>query len=419
MTDFLMPAMGADMESGTIVQWHVRPGDRVRRGDIVAVVETHKGAIDVECFLDGVVEELVPVGRQLPVGALLARVRTEGEAVTSAAAAAAPAPARAPAPAPASSPERDRRLHDDVLLARAPAPAPASSPEPLVRPATPSAAPPERRRLTPAARRQAAALNVEPAALVGTGADGAVTLGDVERPAARDAATRAEPARRGFDPAAMRQAIAVAMTRSKREIPHYYLAETVPMARAQAWLAECNAARPVGERLLPAVLLVKAVALALAETPELNGHYEGGALRPSAAVHAGIAISLRGGGLVAPALHDVASKPLASLMRELGDLVQRGRTGRLRSSEMSDATITITNLGDLGAEAVFGVIYPPQVALVGFGRVRECPWVEDGRVVAMPAVQASLAADHRVSDGHRGARFLAALVERLQQPETL
>ena len=217
----------------------------------------------------------------------------------------------------------------------------------------------------------------------------------------------------------MRQAIAAAMARSKREIPHYYLAETVPLARALAWLAAHNAAHPLAERLLAAVLLVKAVALALAEAPELNGHYEAGRFRPSAAVHAGIAIALRGGGLVAPALHDVAAKPLPQLMRELADLVQRCRAGRLRSSELSDATITVTNLGDLGAESVFGVIYPPQVALVGFGRIGDRPWVEDGRIVAQPVAQASLAADHRVSDGQRGARFLAALAERLQQPEAL
>ena len=96
--------------------------------------------------------------------------------------------------------------------------------------------------------------------------------------------------------------------------------------------------------------------------------------------------------------------------------MQRARAGSLRSSEMADPTITVTNLGDQGVEAVFGVIYPPQVALVGFGRVAERPWVEDGRLVAMPLVTASLAADHRVSDGHRGALFLAALRELLQQP---
>lgn len=217
----------------------------------------------------------------------------------------------------------------------------------------------------------------------------------------------------------MRKAIAAAMGRSKREIPHYYLAETVPMRAALDWLGRSNAKRPVTERLLPAVLLLKAVALAVRDYPEMNGLFVDQAFTPSAAAHIGVAISLRQGGLVAPALHDVASKDLPTVMRELADLVRRCRAGSLRSSEMSDPTITVTNLGDQGVELVQGVIYPPQVALVGFGRVVERPWVEKGRVGVMPALTASLSADHRVSDGHRGALFLARLRELLQRPEEL
>ncbi len=217
----------------------------------------------------------------------------------------------------------------------------------------------------------------------------------------------------------MRKAIAAAMSRSKREIPHYYLSETIPMASALGWLRQRNEGLAVAERILPAVLLFKAVAAALRRTPELNGFYREGQFRPAAAVHAGVAISLRGGGLVAPAIHDVGDKPLEVLMRELSDLVKRARAGSLRSSEMSDPTITLTNLGDQGVEAVFGVIYPPQVALVGFGRIAERPWLQDGRVCGLPVVCASLAADHRVSDGHRGALFLAELSALLQQPQAL
>jgi pyruvate dehydrogenase E2 component (dihydrolipoamide acetyltransferase) len=273
-----------------------------------------------------------------------------------------------------------------------------------------------RRAVSPAARERARELGLDAAVLSGSGVDGAVTLADVERAAAAGAA----PApRRGFDPAQMRLAIGAAMARSKREIPHYYLSETIPMRAALRWLTARNAERPVTERLLSAVLLIKAVAVALREAPDLNGFYVDGAFRASAAVHVGVAISMRGGGLIAPALHDVAAKPLPRLMAELSDLVQRARTGGLRSSEITDPTITVTNLGDQGVETVAGVIYPPQVALVGFGRIAERPAVEEGRLVAAPMVSASLAADHRVSDGLRGARFLAALAERLQQPETL
>lgn len=219
--------------------------------------------------------------------------------------------------------------------------------------------------------------------------------------------------------AEMRKAIGAAMARSKREIPHYYLAETIPLARATAFLQRENAQRPVSARLLMAALFIKAAALAAGKFPEMNGFWRDGAFQAGGAVHPGIAISIRGGGLIAPAIHDADRKSLGRLMEDLTDLVQRARAGSLRSSEMSDPTFTVTNLGDQGVESVFGVIYPPQVALVGFGRMAERPWVENGAIQSVPVVGASLAADHRVSDGHRGGLFLAHIRELLQQPEKL
>jgi pyruvate dehydrogenase E2 component (dihydrolipoamide acetyltransferase) len=352
------------------------------------------------------------------------------------------------------------------ILAAAPVaatPRPAVPPVPTELPGARELVAASRHPVSPAARRRARELGVDADAVTGTGPGGAVTIADVERAAAQPAGARATaaaapvaapvaapaavPAAAGAEVAApgvaatpaeaprpaapsaataaiarqreMRRAIAAAMSRSKREIPHYYLAEPIPMARALEWLQQRNAGLPITERVLPAVLQLKAVALALARVPELNGFFRDGEFRKSDAVHAGVAISLRGGGLVAPAIHDVHSKPLDALMRDLADLVKRARAGSLRSSEMSDPTITVTNLGDQGVESVMGVIYPPQVALVGFGRVAERAWAENGWVRAMPVVTASLAADHRVSDGHRGALFLAELRERLQRPEEL
>ena len=217
----------------------------------------------------------------------------------------------------------------------------------------------------------------------------------------------------------MRQAIAAAMSRSKREIPHYYLAETIPMARAVEWLTTQNASRPITERVLMAVVQLKAVARALADFPQLNGFFVEGSFRQAPVAHIGVAIALRQGGLVAPALHDVAAKDMPTLMRELSDLVARARAASLRSSEQSDATITVTNLGDQGVESVFGIITPPQVALVGFGRVAPRPFVTEAGLAAVATVTASLAADHRVSDGHIGAMFLASLHDWLQRPEDL
>lgn len=406
MADFLMPALGADMETGTVVEWRVRAGDRVRLGDVVAVVETHKGAIDVECFLDGVIGELAPLGQPLPVGALLARVRAAGEAA---------APTATPTATPIATPTAAPTTPAAPPAAPSPPPAPVPAP---VAAATAAAAPAavSRTRVSPAARRRAAGLGLLPDALAGSGADGAVVLADVERAAA---ARAAPPKARGFDPALMRQAIAAAMARSKREIPHYYLQSTVDFAAAQAWLDAYNAERDAIDRLLPAVLLLKAAARALMAVPALNGFFDNGAFRRGEGVHVGWAVSLRGGGLVAPAVHDADRKTLPELMAALRDLVQRARSGGLRSSEMTDPTVTVTSLGDRGAESVLGVIYPPQVALIGFGRVVVRPWVVDGRVVPRPLVALSLAADHRASDGHLGGQLLAAIDDALQRPESL
>jgi pyruvate dehydrogenase E2 component (dihydrolipoamide acetyltransferase) len=217
----------------------------------------------------------------------------------------------------------------------------------------------------------------------------------------------------------MRQAIAAAMSRSKREIPHYYLSTDIDMFGALAWLTAENEKRPVADRLLYGALLLKAVALALTEVPELNSLWLGDRAVASEAIHVGVATSLRQGGLIAPALHHTDRLSLGELMGKLRDLVNRARTGRLRSSELSDPTITVTSLGEQGVETVFPIIYPPQVAIVGFGKVVDRPWVVDGQIVVRPVITATLAADHRVSDGHRGGLFLAAINRLLQEPSKL
>jgi pyruvate dehydrogenase E2 component (dihydrolipoamide acetyltransferase) len=383
MADFPMPKLGADMTAGTLVAWHIKPGDRVKRGDVVAEVETDKGVIDVEIFSDGVVEKLlVEPGEKVPVGTVLAVIQEDGAA--------------------------------------APSVPPASAAPPAVT-ATPATALAEvgRRCISPAARELARKLGVDVANVPGTGPGGAITREDVER-----AAAAAKPVLPPAPPtperlARMRQTIAAAMSRSKREIPHYYLSTTIDLHRALTWLAEENQKRPLTERLLYGVLLLKAVALALREVPELNARWDGDRVTLQDRVHVGVAISLRQGGLVAPAIHDTDRLPLGELMQKFRDLVNRARAGSLRSSELSDPTITVTSLGEQGVETVFPIIYPPQVAIVGFGKVVEQPWVVEGQIVARPVVTATLSADHRVSDGHRSGLFLAAVGRLLQEPSKL
>ncbi len=409
-----MPSLGADMEAGTIIQWLVKPGDAVKRGDIIAVVDTEKATIEVEVFQTGIVQSiLIAEGEKVPVGTVLAVIRTDGEIV---------APEAKPVPPPPPPPK-------PVAPPPPPAPPPAAPPErpPAVKPA-------ERLRISPLAMRIALELKVDLSKVKGTGLDGAITKADVERAAKAAAAAPSvapppekpappKPAIPTISPAeraaAMRKVIAAAMTRSKRETPHYYLGTHIDMSRAMTWLGAQNAKRPIEGRLLYSVLLLKAVALACREIPEVNGFFVDGAFKPSSAIHTGVAISLRQGGLIAPAIHDVDKKSLDEIMTALRDLVNRVRAGVLRSSEIADATITVSSMGEQGVETIFGVIYPPQVALVGFGKIVERAWASGGMVGARPVVTATLSADHRVSDGHRGGLFLAALERLLQEPEKL
>lgn len=396
-----MPSLGADMEAGTLVEWLVKPGDQVVRGDVVAVVETQKGAIEIEIFEPGTVEELlVDRHTKVPVGTILARISPADSAKPRAAV------------TPPVSPE----------LSTAPTASPTAPTAPPLSPLLPAAllAPsrvpsPARVRASPAARKLAQHSGIDLERLAGSGVGGAILRADVERKLDTVAPKRAA----GLDLDAMRTAIAAAMARSKREIPHYYLSQQVDVTPCEQWLARTNAVRAPDSRLLLGLLAVRSVALAIRGFPTFNGFYRDGRFEPASAVHAGVAISIRGGGLAAPALHDADRTPVDELMARLRDLVQRTRAGRLRSSELSEATITVSSLGERGVESLFGVIYPPQVAIVGFGKVVARPWIVDGAIAPRSVVTITLAADHRVSDGHAGALFLARIGELLQEPDKL
>jgi pyruvate dehydrogenase E2 component (dihydrolipoyllysine-residue acetyltransferase) len=408
--EFVMPALGADMSAGRLIAWRKEPGDVVARGDIIAEVHTDKADIEVEVFAAGVIEQLlVEPGQEVPVGTPLAVIRENGAA-----------PAAAPTPAP-----------------------PEPAPPPAFAAAPPGPAPgPEHVLASPSAKHLAEELGVDLATVSGSGPGGRIQRRDVEEAASKANATpapappaepprvpaptpppaapvRPAPVEADDRQAGMRRAIAAAMARSKRETPHFYLGETLDLSRAVAWLAQENLHRPVADRLLHGVLLLKAVALALREVPELNATWQGDEVVQSDRVQLGVAIFLRGGGLVAPAIHDADGLELDELMRAFRDLVSRARSWSLRSSELADPTITVTSLGERGAESVLPVIFPPQVAIVGFGRLVERPWISSGQILPCPVVQATLAADHRVTDGHRAGAFLSALQRLLEEPENL
>jgi len=396
MSEFLMPSLGADMEAGTLVEWLVKPGEQVNHGDTIAVVETQKGAIEIEVFVDGTLDKyLVEIGKKVPVGKPLATILQAGET-------------GAEAPQAVSKPEKAE---------------PVSEPAPILPPklsaeTVPTAASisEERVRITPVARRLAEQSDIDLAALrdKGTGPAGAVTLQDVE------ALIGAQPSTtKPSEMTGMRQAIAAAMSRSKREIPHYYLAHTVDVSKAEAFIADLNATCPPEDRLLLGAVFIKAVAKAVEKYPEFNGYYTEGHFQHSKVVNIGMVINIRGGGLVAPAIHNMENLSLGETMSAMHDLVARARSSGLKSSELSGSTITVSSLGSHGVETIYGVIFPPQVAIIGFGTPTERPLVIDGKLEARQSVVLTLAADHRVSDGHRGALFLSKINKFLQKPEVL
>jgi len=403
VVDFRMPSLGADMEAGTLVEWLVKPGDRVKRGDVVAVVETQKGAIEIEIFEAGKIEQiLVGLNTKVPVGTPLARIQTELEEAVGAVAVAPPPTAPA------------------VPLAAPPlvvAPVAPPSPPPVAPRVAPGAA--ARARVSPAARRLAEARGIDLSTVTGSGPAGEITYADVERRLGEAVAPAEKKRAPWLDLDAMRTAIAAAMARSKREIPHYYLEHQVDVTACEQWLTQKNATRPPDNRLLIGALAIKAAALAARRFPAFNGFYRDGKFEPANAVHAGVAIAIRGGGLAAPALREADRISLDELMARMRDLVQRTRAGRIRSSEISDPTITVTSLGERGVETLYGIIYPPQVAIVGFGKIVTRPWVIDGAIGPRSVVTITLSADHRVSDGHAGALFLAEIGRLLQEPDEL
>ncbi|MBF6145898.1 dihydrolipoamide acetyltransferase family protein [Nocardia nova] len=502
MTEFRMPSLGADMTEGTVTHWFVHPGDPVKRGDIVAEVDTTKAAIEIECFDDGVMDEIrVPEGRTVRVGAVLATITADasssgnGKVETVPEARGEPVPAVATsesagppesrdqaesvaAPSPVAEPARmtplihrlaeeagldpatvhgsgpgGRVLRGDIEAAvaqhnSAPAPAAAPAPGPEAAPAPASAsrpapapeaadavarsgAQPDVARASGLARRLAEARGLDLSGLSGTGPAGAVRARDLPAegvPASAAAqpsedetvrADTATPPPGSRDAAAMRSAIAATMARSKRTVPHYYLSDVVDVSAAADRLRERNAGAPLTERIVMAALLFRAVAGAARRVPQLNGYWIDDEFRPATAVHLGVVVSLRGGGIIVPTIPDADTLDAAEMMAAMRSVVQRARSGRLRSSDATAATITVTNLGDLGVESVFGVIAVPQVAIVGLGAVTDRPCAVDGLLGVRPQVTVTLSADHRASDGATGARFLHTVADLLHQPEEL
>jgi pyruvate dehydrogenase E2 component (dihydrolipoamide acetyltransferase) len=368
---FRLPSLGADMTQAKIIKWYVEPGDSIQKGQIIVHFETEKASFDAESFHSGTLKELlVKPGEQKAVGELLAIIETEEEVTD----AASPAE-RSSHPAPSIEQES---IPSKARVSRTKA-----------------------ARAAPATRRLAAELGVDIETIAASGKGGIVTPADVEA------------ALRSAKQETMKGITARLMSKSKQEIPHYYLETEIVLTQVLKELEQFNESVEPSARVLPAAVLLRAVARAAAESPDLNGIWQNGEFTALPTVDLGVAIALKQGGLIAPTIPAAEKLSLTEMMLSLNQLTQRVRRGTLLSSDMKSPSLTVTSLGDLGAHKVFGVIYPPQVALVGFGRIHQRPTCENGNVVVGKVVVMTLSADHRASDGIRGSLFLEKVVKHL------
>jgi pyruvate dehydrogenase E2 component (dihydrolipoamide acetyltransferase) len=366
------------MEEGKFVEWKVQPGDLVKKGQAIGVVETQKAAVEIESFRDGKVISLAAkAGDVIAVGTEIATMEVSGEAEAEAQTSGVPIAKMPPAVLP-----------------------PAMGP---------------RKQISPAAKKLAVENHLDWNLIVGSGPNGVIEIRDVEKKlgAARP------PGQTTFSGVDLRRAIANQMAKSKREIPHYYLHQRMSLDPMMDWLDQVNLVRNPEARLMTASVLLRALVKTLQENPDLNGHYVDQNFLPSSAIHLGVAIALKSGGVLVPAILDAQAMSLSELNESFKSLAERARSGGIKNREMTDGTFTVTNVGDLGAHQVTGVIFPPQVAIVGIGRLRKEAVVVDGSVRPGLVVDVTLSADHRVSDGLSGSKFLNRLERFLQQPQSL
>ena len=390
MIEFLMPSLGADMEAGTLVEWRKKPGDTVKRGDIIAEVETQKGLIEIEVFDEGVIGELlIKEGAKIPVGTVMALINPSGNEL-----------------------KKKEITPEQTAIAIQP------TEEKTIEKVKEEKSEARTIKASPLAKRMAAENIIDLSQIQGTGEEGAITKEDVENAIAQKEKIANSEEKNIPQVQAIRSAVAAAMSKSNREIPHYYLEKRIDMTKALAWLGETNHKLPIQKRLLPAALLIKSVAQSLVDFPNLNASWDNG-LQLKKEINIGFVVSLRGGGIIIPTIHNANLKNTSEIMEALNDIIPRARAMKLRSSDLSDSTITITSLGEGGADVVFGVIYPPQVAIIGFGGSSQQAVVENGMLGIRHVFTVTLAGDHRATDGLTGSDFLVTLNKHLQNPESL
>jgi len=417
ITKVVMPKLSEAMESGKIIKWLKKEGDRVQAGDILAEVETDKADVEMEAFGGGVLRKiLAQAGEKTPVGALIGVIAEPSDDI-SALLAGAPAPAAAPAaaPGPPAAP-----VVAPIGAAPSPAVRTVTRPEPA--PAVPAGVTAGRVKASPLAKKIAAQSGVDLRLLQGTGPGGRIIRRDVEQASTRGVAAMpattalavAGPEYEDRPLSPIRGTIAKRMPLSKAPVPHFYVTSEVAMDRAWELREELNALEDQ-PKISINDFVVRAAALTLMKHPEINASFQGDAVRVWRRAHIGIAVALEDG-LITPVLRDCQAKSLAQIAVEARGLAERTRARKLRATELSGATFSISNLGMFDVAEFSAIINPPEGAILAVGSVRRVPVVEDAGLGVGRRMMLTLSCDHRVMDGAMGARFLQDLKRLLEAP---
>jgi pyruvate dehydrogenase E2 component (dihydrolipoamide acetyltransferase) len=417
MTDILMPALSPTMEEGVLAKWHVKVGDVVKAGDVIAEIETDKATMEVEAVDEGEITDiLVAEGTEgVKVNTPIARLKDEGGAV-------APAPKAAAAPAASAN---------SGSAQTAPAPAPKATPAPVK-------ADGERVFASPLARRIAAQNGVDLKVLKGTGPHGRIVRRDVEgapkgaaQPAGAGPAAEARKvqslAQMGIADGSydlipldgMRKAIARRLTDSFRDVPHFPLTIDCEIDGLLAARVKVNAMlEKDGIKVSVNDFVIKASAMALKAVPEANASYspEGIAMHHNADVAMAVAID---GGLITPIIRKAETKTLSQIAMESKDLAKRARDRKLKPEEFQGGTFSVSNLGMFGIRSFASIINEPQGAIMSVGAGEQRPVVKNGALAVATVMTVTLTCDHRVVDGAIGAKFLQIFKAMIEDPVTM
>ena len=433
--DVLMPALSPTMEEGTLAKWHVKKGDTVSSGDVIAEIETDKATMEVEAVDEGVVEEiLVAEGTEgVKVNTPIARLAGEDGASA--------------APPPAPKGEAPKSEAPKAEASKPEPPKPAAAPTPAQAPAPAARADGERVFASPLARRIAEQKGLDLSAVKGTGPHGRIVKADVEaaqpgaKPAgaaaapkaAPGAAPRAEPRQvqsleqMGIRPGTydlipldgMRKTVARRMTDSFRDVPHFPLTIDVELDALLAARTKINALlEGQGVKVSVNDMVMKAAAVALKRVPEANASYtpEGIAMHHHADIAMAVAVP---GGLITPIIREAESKGLAQIATEAKDLAERARNKKLKPEEFQGGTFSVSNLGMFGIRSFASIINEPQGAIMSVGAGEKRPVVRGDKLEIATVMSVTLTCDHRVVDGATGARFLAAFKPLIEDPITM